>query len=260
MYRLPQEFVCSKRPASAKTPDRDGSASAMAVGYLDGNFSARLMLNAAEETNHKNMRRIWMFKTLLALVAGSAIVAGAAQADSWKVDPAHSSINFSVKHMVIATVHGKFTSFSGEAVWDGKDLSGGSVTVTAETKSITTDNVDRDKHLRSSDFFAADSFPTITFKSTKVSPAKDGTFALAGDLTIRGVTKPVTFNAELTGTANDPWGNARAGFTAETTINRQDFGVSWSKALDSGGLVAGNDVKLTIEIELVKPLVKGAGK
>ena len=200
-----------------------------------------------------------MSKKIVGVVAGTVLISGLAQADTWKVDPAHSSLNFTVRHMVISTVHGQFTSFSGEANWDGKDLSAGSITVTADTKSISTDNQKRDDHLRSSDFFAADSFPAITFKSTKVTPAKDGKFTITGDLTIRGVTKPVTFDAEFSGVV-DAFGSQRAGFSAEATINRQDFGVSWSKALDSGGLVAGNDVKMTIEMELVKEAGKPAGK
>jgi len=201
-----------------------------------------------------------MFKMISGILTSAVLVVGIVQADTWKVDPAHSSVNFSVKHLVISTVRGKFTSFSGEATWDGKDLSGGSVIVTVDTKSITTDNGDRDKHLRSSDFFSADSFPIITFKSTKVTPAKDGRFTLTGDLTIRGVTKPVTFEAELTGTVNDPWGNVRAGFTSDATINRQDFGVKWSKTLDAGGLVAGNEVKISIDVELMRPVAKAGGK
>jgi polyisoprenoid-binding protein YceI len=201
-----------------------------------------------------------MYRSISGIVASVVLIVGAVQADTWKVDPAHSSVNFSVKHMVISTVRGKFSSFNGEAAWDGKDLSGASITVTADTKSISTDNADRDKHLRSSDFFAADSFPTIAFKSTKVTPVKDGKFTLTGDLTIRGVTKTVTFNAELTGTVNDPWGNARAGFAAEASINRQDFGVKWSQTLDTGGLVVGNEVKITIDMELTKPLAKAEGK
>jgi len=200
-----------------------------------------------------------MFKTITSIVISVALIAGAAQADTWKVDPAHSSLNFAVKHMVIATVHGKFTSFSGEASWDGKDLSTGSITVTADTKSISTDNQKRDDHLRSSDFFAADSFPTISFRSTNVTAAKDGKFSITGDLTLRGVTKPVTFEAEFSGLV-EAWGGIHAGFSAEATINRQDFGVSWSKTLDAGGLVAGNDVKLSIDMELVKAEAKPAGK
>jgi len=200
-----------------------------------------------------------MYKLVSGITAGMVLVAGAIQADTWKVDPAHSSVNFSVKHMVISTVRGKFTSFEGEATWNGKDFSAAAVTVTADAKSISTDNQKRDDHLRSSDFFAADSFSTVTFKSTVVSPAQDGKFTLTGDLTIRGVTKPVTFDAELTGTV-EAWGSERAGFTAAATINRQDFGVSWSKALDNGGLVVGNDVRITVEMELTKPLAKAEGK
>jgi polyisoprenoid-binding protein YceI len=153
--------------------------------------------------------------------------------------------------MVISKVYGQFSDYDGELKWDGKDLSTASVEATIQVPSIDTQNANRDRHLRSSEFFAADGFPTITFKSTKVIPLEDNKFQIVGDLTIRGVTKQVTLDGDLNGVVADNRGNTRAGFSAATTINRQDYGVSWSKTLDTGGLVAGNDVEIILEIEAV---------
>ncbi len=183
-----------------------------------------------------------------------------ASAETWNIDPAHSSITFEVTHMVISKVRGRFTDFSGAVNFDGKDISHGSVSVTAKTASVNTDNEDRDEHLRSDEFFDAEKYPTMTFKSTKVSDIKDGKFKLTGDLTIKDVTKEVTFDCEFRGVVNDLWGNIRAGFSAETTINRQDFNVSWSAVLEGGGLALGNDVDLKLEFEAIKAKPKAEGE
>jgi len=181
-----------------------------------------------------------------------AILATAAQAGEWKVDPAHTSVGFQVSHLVISRVHGEFKDFDAKLVFDDSAIEKGSVEFTAKTASINTDNEDRDKHLRSSDFLDAEEYAVITFKSRSIIREGASGFKLIGDLTIRGVTKEVTFDCEFNGTVKDPWGNTKAGFSAETTINRQDFNVSWSKTLDSGGLMVGNEVRIMIEAEFTK--------
>lgn len=176
------------------------------------------------------------------------VMASGLSAATWNADAAHSSINFAVKHLVISTVNGKFDEFSGALDWDGKDLSTGKVEFAVQMGSVDTDNEDRDKHLVSPDFFDAAQFPTMSFKSNKVTLGEGGSFKLAGDLTLHGVTKPVTFDCEFYGTANFMKTN-KAGFSAKTEIDRLDFGVSWSKALDTGALVVSNTVKISLDLE-----------
>ncbi|MEW5796000.1 MAG: YceI family protein [Candidatus Zixiibacteriota bacterium] len=192
-----------------------------------------------------------MFKNVLMVVALVAVAAAPSQAEQWKVDPVHSGVHFKVSHMVIAKVNGEFKEFDATLDFDGEDVSTASVQATAKTASISTDNERRDGHLKSPDFFDAEKYPEITFKSKKVIKGEGNKFQLVGDLTMRGVTKEVTFNCEFNGTVDFGQG-IKAGFTATTTINRQDFGVAWSKTLDSGGLVAGNDVEITLEFEFDK--------
>ena len=192
-----------------------------------------------------------MVKRISLAVVAALILASASFAQVWEIDPTHSQIGFGVKHLVVSNVSGKFTDFDGKIIFDGKDLTDGSTEFTVQSKSITTDNEKRDNHLRSSEFLAVDSFPTLTFKSTKIIPEANNSFKMTGDLTIRGVTKLVTFDCTFNGTV-EAFGGTRASFSAATTINRQDFGVSWSKALDSGGLVVSNEVKINIELEVVK--------
>ena len=193
-----------------------------------------------------------MFKRLVPAVALSLVLSAGVSAAEWNIDQAHSSIGFSVTHMVISKVPGHFSKFEGTASFDPANVAGGQVAITIQTASISTDNEKRDDHLRSADFFDAETYPEITFTSTKVIPGDGKKFQIIGDLTIRGVTKPVTFDAELIGTVKDPMGSNRAGFSATTTINRQDFGVNWSRALDSGGLVAGDKVDINVSLELVE--------
>jgi len=193
-----------------------------------------------------------MKKIVVTLALAVLALGASAQAETWNIDASHSSVSFEVTHMVISKVRGRFTDFSGVINFDGKDISHGSVKVSAKTASVNTDNEDRDEHLRSDEFFDAETYPTMTFTSTKVSEVKDGKFKLTGDLTIKDVTKEVTFDCEFPGVVKDPWGNTRAGFSAETTINRQDFGVTWSTVLEGGGLALGNDVDLKLEFEAIK--------
>ncbi len=172
-------------------------------------------------------------------------------ADKYEIDPSHSEIQFSVKHMLLSNVKGNFTDFSGVIMFDEKDLTQSSVDVTIKSASITTDNQKRDDHLRSADFFDAEKFPTLTFKSKKVTKKSDTEFEMTGDFTMHGLTKevmiPFTYNGQVMA-----WGNSRIGAEGSLTVNRQDYGVSWSKKLDNGGLVVGDDVKIDLTIEAAK--------
>lgn len=187
------------------------------------------------------------------IVAAVAIFATAlsTQAAEWKLDKPHSSCEFKVSHMVISNVVGQFNDFDANLQFDGTDLAAGSVEANITVGSINTENERRDNHLKSPDFLDAVEHPTITFKSKTIIPGEGKKFKMVGDLTIRGVTKEVTLDCEFHGTI-DAMGTTKAGFSAQTKINRQDYGVSWSKTLDNGGLVAGNDVTITLELEFDK--------
>ena len=193
-----------------------------------------------------------MFRKLITTTVLMLVLTISSPAATWNIDMAHSSIGFSVRHLVISKTTGTFGEFDGTVEFDGVNLETGSVEVTAQMASVDTDDAKRDDHLRGPDFFDVEKYPTMSFKSKKITAKKSGSFQLTGLLTIKGVSKEVTFDCEFNGVANDPWGNTRAGFSAETEINRQDFNVSWSKTLDGGGLVVGDMIKLTLEIELVK--------
>ena len=175
----------------------------------------------------------------------------AAGADTYAIDPAHSMVDFSVRHMVISHVSGCFQEFSGTIVYDEKDPSKSSVNVHIKAASIDTRNHDRDEHLRSSSFFDAAKFPEITFASTRLEKTEDGYIA-HGPLTIRGVSKEVALPFKITGTIKDPWGKTRLGAQAGLSINRQDFGVSWNQILDGGGVELGDEVKIDLAVEAVK--------
>lgn len=172
-------------------------------------------------------------------------------ADKYVLDNAHSSIDFSVRHMVITNVKGYFGEFGTDITYDATDITKSSVKVTIKTASINTNNENRDNHLRSADFFDAEKFPEITFVSTKIDKAGEE-LIMHGDLTMRGVTKQVSFPFVINGPIIDPWGKSRFGAEASLTVNRMDYGVSWNKILDTGGLTVGNDVKISIQIEAVK--------
>jgi polyisoprenoid-binding protein YceI len=189
-----------------------------------------------------------------AAVAAAVLVAGPgfAQQATWTIDTAHSAAQFSVRHMMISNVKGEFTNTSGTVQWDGKDLSTAVVEATIDAASINTREPKRDAHLKSPDFFDVAKFPTLTFKSTKVEPAGQGKLRMAGDLTIHGVTKPVVFDViGPTPVVKDPYGNQRVGASATTTINRKDFGLKWNAALETGGVVVGEQVTITLDVELV---------
>lgn len=203
------------------------------------------------------MRKSRVLGLLLGLVALCGV---ALAADEYKIDPVHSTVAFSVKHMVVNTVHGRFNDWSGQITYDDKDPAKSSVEVTIKSASINTDNGQRDGHLKSPDFLDVQKFPEITFKSKSVEKKADG-FVAHGVLTIRGVSKDVDLSFKLNGPIGVGGGNL-LGAEASLTINRQDFGVSWSKALDSGGLVVANDVKIDINVEAkqVKAAAAGSGK
>lgn len=167
----------------------------------------------------------------------------------WNLDAVHSSVGFSVRHLVVSKVKGNFDKFSGNASFDDKNLADGTVEFTVEVASVDTDNEKRDEHLKSADFFDAEKFPSMSFKSTKISKVDGNKFMLEGNLTIKDVTKPVVFECEFNGVILDPWGNTKAGFSAETTINRQDFNITWSKAIETGGLVVSDEVAIEIDTE-----------
>lgn len=170
---------------------------------------------------------------------------------TWTIDTAHSEIGFKVKHLVVSTASGKFTAFEGTVEASADDFSDAKVSFSADIDSIHTGNEQRDGHLKSADFFDAEKFPKLSFKSTSVE--KDGDdFKITGDLTLKGVTKSIVVNAEFGGIEKSLYGQTVAGFEVTTKINRQDFGLTWSAVTEAGGLVVANDVKLHANIELIK--------
>ena len=172
---------------------------------------------------------------------------------TWNIDPAHTTAEFKVKHMMIANVKGHFTKVSGVLTRDEGNPANSHVEATIEAGSIHTRDDQRDTHLKSADFFDVENFPALYFKSTSVSPVGDGELAVDGDLTIRGVTRKVRFAVEgPTPPAKDPWGNTRIAVSATTKINRKDFGLTWNAALETGGILVGEDVTITLEAEFVK--------
>ncbi len=185
-----------------------------------------------------------------------APLAALAAPSTWSIDPAHSQTMFTVRHMVISSVRGQFDRTTGAVVLDEQDPARSSVEATIDVNSVNTRVPDRDKHLRSPDFFDAANHPTITFKSTRVEKAGEGKLEVSGDLTIRGVTRPVVLEVEgPTAPVKDPYGNARRGIVATTTINRQDYGLKWNTAVEAGPVV-GDQVKVEIEAELVQQAKK----
>ncbi len=171
---------------------------------------------------------------------------------TWTVDPAHSRIGFAIKHLMIATVRGSFTQVRGSVVVDESDPTTAVVDITIPTASVNTADEKRDAHLRSPDFFDAERFPNMTFRSKRVENTSGNSFRIVGDLTIRDVTREVVLDAELLGRAKDPWGNERAGFEATTKFKRSDYGLTWNAALETGGVLVGDEVKVSIEAELTK--------
>lgn len=168
----------------------------------------------------------------------------------WTVDASHSNVGFTARHLMVAKVRGSFTDFTG-SITVGDDPLKSKVEATVDAKSVSTGDEGRDEHLRNADFFDVDNHKQWTLVSTGIKPAGDN-FVLATNLTIKGVTKPVDFALEFDGVVQDPWGNTKAGFTAETEISRKDFGLEWNVALEAGGVLVGDKVKITLEIEALK--------
>ena len=172
------------------------------------------------------------------------------------IDPAHSAISLTIRHLVVAKVRGRFTDFSGE-INVTEDQLASTTTISINVASIDTGVSDRDDHLRSADFFDVEQYPTATFESKTVVDAGDGTFTIDGQLTIRETTNPVTLKLEYGGEATDPWGSTRAVFSASTEIDREAFGLTWNQALEAGGMMVGKIAKLEIDIEAIKPTDEG---
>jgi polyisoprenoid-binding protein YceI len=170
---------------------------------------------------------------------------------TWTLDPTHSIAEFSVKHLIVTTVKGRFRELEATMHIDEGAIESSSVTASIDVASIDTNLADRDSHLRSDDFFNAEQYPKITFRSTRVEKVGGEKYVVHGDLTIRDVTKPVVLDTEFEGQVDDPWGNRRAAFTATTVISRKDFNVRWNQALETGGAVVSDNVKITLHVEAV---------
>ena len=171
-------------------------------------------------------------------------------AATWQIDPAHTNVSFSVRHMMISNVRGEFTKVSGTVEGDEKTPTQAVITATIDAASIDTREAKRDGHLKSPDFLDVAKYPTITFKSKKIEPAAAGQFKVTGDLTLHGVTREVVLDvSDVTAPIKDPMGRTRAGARATTKIDRKDFGINWSKAMDGGGLVVGDEVAIDVDVE-----------
>jgi polyisoprenoid-binding protein YceI len=170
----------------------------------------------------------------------------------WVLDPAHSEITFKVKHMMISNVRGEFRKFNAEASSDGINLIGSSVKADIDAASIFTNATDRDTHLKSADFFDVENHKELIFAGTSYTKGKDDKYLLKGNLTIKGVTKEVVFDVEFGGINKDPWGNEKAGFSLNGKINRKEWGLNWNAALEAGGVLVGEDIKISAEVQLVK--------
>jgi polyisoprenoid-binding protein YceI len=188
-----------------------------------------------------------MSETVTATTTAIALPAGLV-AGTYVIDPAHSEVGFTARHAMVTKVRGTFSDVDGTLDFGDN---GASATAVIKTASVDTRSADRDAHLRSADFFDADNFPEITFRSAGVR-VSGGEYVLDGDLTIKDVTRPVTLEVEFGGVATDPFGNVRAGFSAETTVNRKDFGLTWNAALETGGVLVSEKVKLTLDVSAIK--------
>lgn len=170
----------------------------------------------------------------------------------WSLDPDHTSIEFAIKHMKIATVKGRFSGASAALEVPGDDLASAAIDVVIDAATIDTRSAQRDQHLRSADFFAVEAYPQLTYRSRRIEARGDGDYRVVGDLTIRGVTREVVLEATFLGGGRDPWGGTRLAFTAEGRLDRREFGLTWNAALEAGGLLVGDEVKLAIDAEFVR--------
>jgi polyisoprenoid-binding protein YceI len=201
------------------------------------------------KTLNKPLIIIMNTRAIFGTIATLSLLAASRAADTYNIDPMHSSVGFSVQHMVINKVRGKFTEFQGSVVVDGKTIQSAKGTI--QTKSVDTGIARRDNHLRSPDFFDATKYPTITFVSKRVEN-KGGDTVLVGDYTMHGVTKELSMPVTLSGPIKDNWGGERIGLEAKTKLNRRDYGLTYNQALETGGLVVGDEIELEINAEAVK--------
>ncbi len=170
----------------------------------------------------------------------------------WTIDVAHSTAEFSIRHLMISTVKGRFSGIEGTIVGEPEHLENATVEVSVDIASVDTRQSERDAHLRSQDFFDVEKFPQMVFKSTKITPTGNNRYAIVGDLSIHGVTRSETFEVSFEGRAKDPWGGERAGFSVSAKINRKDYGLKWNVALEAGGVMVGDEVKINVEIEAIR--------
>jgi polyisoprenoid-binding protein YceI len=178
--------------------------------------------------------------------------------NKWNIDAAHSGINFSIRHLVVAKVRGRFGKYSGSLELDAQDLTRSVVEATIDASSIDTGTAQRDDHLRSADFFDVEKYPELRFRSKRIEKVGDDRYRVSGDLTIRDVTREVALDVEYGGQAKDPWGNERVGFVAKTAIERKDFGLTWNQALEAGGVLVGERVDIELEVQAVKAAAEKA--
>lgn len=197
------------------------------------------------------MNRKTLFAAALAVASLPTLAAAPARADVYTIDKGHSEVSFQVRHLV-TQVRGRFNDYAGTINLDPANLERSSVTFAIKAASIDTDVADRDKHLRGADFFDTDKFPEITFKSKAIKKSSGDTYAVLGTLTMHGVAKEITLPVAFLGTVKDPWGNEKAGFSTDLTLNRKDYGINWNAALDNGGAVLSDDVKISINLETQK--------
>jgi polyisoprenoid-binding protein YceI len=183
----------------------------------------------------------------------AATIAAPAATTPWQIDTAHTEVEFSARHLMISNVKGRFSNPAGTASFDPRRPAALGLEVTIPVATIDTRNEQRDTHLRSADFFDAEHFPTITFKGKRIDGDIKAQFRLTGDLTIRGVTREITLDVTSEGAGGDPWGNERLGFSATGKLDRKDFGLTWNQALETGGVVVGDTIKIVINTELMRP-------
>ena len=204
-------------------------------------------------------RYVSRIAVIVGMTVALSLPAGAATS-TWQIDPQHSSAQFAVRHLGLSTVRGAFSKLSGTMVRDDQDITNSSVEVTIDVNTVDTREPDRDKDLRSERFFDVAHFPTMTFKSKKVEQVAPGKLRVTGDLTIRGTTREVTLDVDgPTAPVKDPWGNQRLAATATTKINRQDYGVKWNAKLDNGGVVVGDEVNITLDVEMIQKTAAKSG-
>ena len=203
------------------------------------------------------MEQLLSRTTISAALAAVLAVSAAATTTTWQIDPQHTAAGFAVKHLMISTVRGQFKGVTGTVNWDDQDISKSTVDITIDANTVDTSEPKRDADLKSDKFFEVAKYPTITFKSKKIEQVSAGKLKITGDLTIHGVTKEAVLDVEgPTPPVKDPWGNTRVAANATTKINRQDFGVKWNANMDGGGVVVGDDVAITIDLEMIKKAAK----